>query len=183
MECPWLWQGHRGILQTKQAGNTSCLSGAGSASALLLTSVSGWNSHGRAAWEQTLARMSKLGPWTVTLSVVGGGQSTLSWARTIQGLCQLPWIDEKITDKLVRKENVSPLHRKLSSATQNYPPCPLRLISILLYQMSPLAAKLGLVASSCHLSGLFSEMFNIPMYKWVTLDLAKQGDISNAWGL
>ena len=34
---------------------------------------------GRAAWEQTLIWISKLGPWSVILFVVGDGQSTLSW--------------------------------------------------------------------------------------------------------
>lgn len=61
--------------------------------------------HGRAAYMQILAWISKLGPWSITLSIVGGGQSTMSWPpHCVQVLFQLQWIGKKIEDRMAKKE-------------------------------------------------------------------------------
>lgn len=40
------------------------------------------------------------GPWSITLSEVGGGQSTLSWPPQLaQVMLHLQWIDKKMKDK------------------------------------------------------------------------------------
>ena len=150
--------GHSHQESSRQSWPTdlSCLSGMGSALLSPLYSVTGWNSPREGSLGANTDMDFQAG------SLVSHPVCSRRWAKHIvmaPTMCTCPasrWVDKKIKDRMARKENISMLHGKLSSTTQITSSCPLRLIPVQLYQVFPLAVKLGLVAIHWHLSGLFN---------------------------